>query len=59
MLVCCVLFNYATFGVGAAIGVGLAVKLGEASAGVLALTFDVWDMGVGLDGRVCGSIIND
>jgi len=56
-LVCCIIFNYATFGAGAAVGVGVAAKMGEAVAGVMALTFDVWDMGTGLDDAVCNAIL--
>ncbi len=54
---CCILFNYATFGIGAALGVGIAAKLGEASAGTLGLTFDFFDITTGLDGRFCGKVL--
>lgn len=74
MLVCCVLFNYATFVGGTALGVGIAAGFakaasyfmsgasaaaaGEMAAGAAGTAFDGFDMGFGLDEQVCGAIIN-
>lgn len=58
LLACCVLANYAGYVVGTALGVGLALKVSEAWAGVAGLGLDVADIASGFDAAVCNAILN-
>jgi hypothetical protein len=57
-LLCCVLANYAGYTMGVSLGIGLAVKFGEAIAGLIGIGIDAADIHYEADDVICNLILN-